>query len=267
MATTITENNFLPLNPQKHGTEIITLAIGKGGRRQTFMMHKEVLCKASSFFNRTLENGFREAIEAKITLADQDPIAFGVLYQYLYSGNVHKADFYTQERIPDDLLWLRTFKLADATMLQPLIHIAYDRLREAFNPKSLQAPTVVFLRELYDQEYPQEELAEYVVAHCAHCIHAGGLRPGWETWTKLIDSSAPFGVDVARQLVKLCAQDYNSGGHPQNDRHFDKEKMFPPRFEMENMLLETTQPVEGASGGEGEVAESENRDGGRDLSG
>lgn len=256
MSQTATIDTGFPLHPELHGTELITIRVGQAKWCRSFKVHKEVLCKSSKFFNGALHNGFKEDDEGTIKLDDQDPIAFSVLYHYLYSGSVQQADFYTKNRITDDVLWLRTFKLADATMMQPLLHIAYDRIRGLFKSSELRHPSVLFAHELYDPEYPQEKLAEYIVAHSAyfitHNLRFGAVSYDWQDWVKLIDSVAPFGLDVGRQVAKVGSRKYTGfKDHPDEDPRFDKYILFP----------NPPEPVEDMMVLEGEVPGAEKQDG------
>jgi hypothetical protein len=96
-----------PLPVILHGTDITTLNIGSGENARTFAMHKELLCTASPFFDAALKSQFKESSKNTLTMADVCPMAFAVLYTYLYSGQVKGASFYTHDMIPDDLFWLR----------------------------------------------------------------------------------------------------------------------------------------------------------------
>lgn len=140
-------------------------------------------------------------------------------------------------------------------MMQPLLHIAYDRIRELFTHSALRHPGILFAHELYDPEYPQEKLAEYIVAHSAFFIAHNlrfGSAYGWQDWVKLIDSVAPFGLDVARQLAKVCSNKYTgSKEHPQKDPRFDKDILFP----------HPPEPIEDTAALEGEVPGASKEDG------
>lgn len=228
MATALTSSADFPIDPEALGNEMITIEVGKGDSSRTYTMHKGVLCKASKYFVGALQRGFKESLENKVMLPEHDPLAFALLCDYLYSGAVRNAEYYTKGRIPSDVLWLRTFKLADATMIHSLVVIAYDRLIDAFNTTEYQVPSSPFAHELFHTDYPQDKLADYIVQHAAFCIWAGLDKEGWEPWTKIIDSVNLFGTHLARHLTKLCRHDYTGPKmHPSTISQFNTDTMFP----------------------------------------
>lgn len=223
-----TEDTAFPIHADDHGTEMTAIKVGRGMQAQEFKIHKSLLVKASPYFSGALTGDFKESSDSVIRLKGNDPTAFSVLYQYIYAGNVHAADFYSKGSIPDDLLWLRTFKLADATMVHPLLHLAYDRLRGEFSPNSRTVPSLGFINELFNEEYPQQDLEEYIAAHSAFWILSRSCGH-WKEWVMLMDAVPHYGVAVAKQVTRRQSPDYRgSKDHPTEDSHFDKDTLFPP---------------------------------------
>jgi hypothetical protein len=67
-------------------------------------------------------------MNSELNLPEDDPMAFEVLYQWLYSGRVLEADAYTGGVITNEILWLRVFKMADCRLVDGLMEIVYQRL-------------------------------------------------------------------------------------------------------------------------------------------
>lgn len=221
------EGALFPIHANEHGIEMTVVKVDLGKRSQEFKIHKSLLVKTSPYFARALTGEFKEATESVICLKEHDPIAFSVLYQYIYTGNVHAADFYSKGTIPDDLLWLRTFNISDATMVHPLLHIAYDRLRSEFSGTTRHVPSFSFISELFNAEYPQQDLEDYVAAHSAHWILSRSCGH-WKDWVVLMDAVPHYGVAVAKQMTKRQSPEYRaSKDHPTDDPHFDKDTLFP----------------------------------------
>ena len=257
--TTTTDDDkmeFFPLNPEDHGTDIVSIEVGHDQTKRVFKVHKAVLCKASPFFAKALSTGFKEEHTGVLKLPDHDAISFSVLYHYLYSGDVRDANHYTKNRIPDDVLWLRTFKLADATMLHSLLKISCDRLREFFNNNTVVAPSVLCAYELYNTDYPQPKLIEYIIAHSAWWIRAQAAD--WKPWVKLIESVKPFGHGLARHLAKTCSRSYTGEKeHPSTHSYFDTDNLFPDPAEPVGDDVKIESPALGSEYGDGEVEEEE----------
>jgi hypothetical protein len=85
------ESTF-PLSAAEQGSEITTVNVGTGLDLQTFKIHKNLLCKASKCFDGALNDGFMES-SGNINLPSDHPVAFEVLYQWLYSGFIREASF------------------------------------------------------------------------------------------------------------------------------------------------------------------------------
>ncbi len=78
-------------------------------------------------------------------------MAFALLYHFLYPGKMSDdTTFYTQSRIPGDVHWLRSLKLADFTLVRPLVLVAYERVRQIFSSNSNTIPSTALIEELFD---------------------------------------------------------------------------------------------------------------------
>lgn len=219
------KTSHFPIYIENHGMDMITIQVGRDEQSQSFAIHKGLLVEASPYFSNALLGEFKEAQQNTIELKDNDPIAFKVFYQYVYSGNVHGADFYTKGAIPDDVLWLRAFKLAHSTMAHDLLLIIYDRLRAEFSNATRTLPTLQFVAELCDQDEPQLELEEYVAAHAAYWIlHDCG---DWTAWVSVMEGVPDFALAVVRQIVKRKSSTHRGAEcHPSDDPLFDKHTLF-----------------------------------------
>jgi hypothetical protein len=215
-----------PIHVDDQGIDIVTIKVGSENQTQAFKIHKWALIKASPYFFNALAGTFKEASDDTIELAEDDPIAFKVLYHYIYSGNVHAANFYSRSLIPDDVLWLRTFKLVHATEVRSLLHIAYARLREEFSPNARTVPSIEFVAELFDPDCPYQELEDFISGHSAWWILNGCGQ--WTDWVALMDAVPLFGLAVAREIAKRKSGDFHgSKEHPVSDAVFDKDTLFP----------------------------------------
>ena len=212
-----------------HGKELVTVTVGDDKDQADFVVHKSLLCAASSYFSVALEEKFAESTAKTLTLKQHSPQAFEVLYQYIYTGVIHPATFYSPRDtlIGQDVLWLRVFRLADATMFHDLALIAYGRLRGLFNATVPRIPTETFIAELFDGEYPQARLQEYVVAHSAFWINKGDIRASFP-WTTLVRKSTAFDTEIAIQVIKLSSISYSgSCDHPSADKSFGLKTLYP----------------------------------------
>ena len=217
-------NSVFPKLSPAHGSETITVLVGNEYHARSFTIHKELLCAASKYFDGALNDGFKES-SSGLEMANDCPFAFEVLYQWLYSGYVKDhASWYTGDKIPADLLWLRLYKLADCRLVEPLVEIAYARLRLIFAPVKKIAPTTKFLTELYDETGP-EYLQRYVAFHTAYKINQGLDNAADRLqFNDALNKESGFGAAVASRLMDML---YSSSfqQHPAKMEEFDLHRV------------------------------------------
>jgi hypothetical protein len=216
-----------PMPADQHGNDIITLIIGTGESARTYSVHKELLCSASEYFRAALGTGFKEAADKTLTMQDECPIAFAVIYGFLYTGEVRHASFYTRNQVTDQVLWLRTVKLADKIFIHALIVIAYNRLRELFAWDKRLIPEPAFIKELYSDDTPMEKLQRYIVGHCFHHINQHGDED-WKEWKVALEAKEKFGLDIALHFAKVSANKFTGHkDHPASNAALNAEDLFP----------------------------------------
>ena len=218
------KSDGLPTKAHAHGLTAVTVRTGSFPS-QDFLIHKDLLCSASSFFKATLQGSFQESHTNLVNLVDHDPRAFEVLYQFLYTGRLIDAIFFKSTTMHDlevDVLWLRTLKLADYTLVYELRRAVYARLLSYFTAKEAKVPSFRFIRELYAEDNPLRKLTEYVVAHCSFWIGSGNEAGG--NWDNLLLWEPRFAQAVGLQLTRMLVKKPRSyPTHPATDRAFAPE--------------------------------------------
>ncbi|KAH0845579.1 hypothetical protein AYO21_05508 [Fonsecaea monophora] len=110
------------------GTEIYSFAdivlITVGKEKVKFGVHKEILVSQCSFFDKCLRGGMKEAQENAVTLWDDDPGAFGVLVEWMYTSRLDHL------RRPGGVL-VNAYVLADKYGMPALQNAIVDRFRVA----------------------------------------------------------------------------------------------------------------------------------------
>jgi BTB/POZ domain len=210
----------------QHGKEMATVKVGSGEQAQEFVIHKSLVCAASEYFRGALRSYFKESTNNTVTLEQECPLAFAVFYHFLYAGKVSEdTDFYTQSRVPEDVLWLRVLKLADFLLLHPLVVISYERIRQIFPNKTI-FPSRAFITELYD-DAPQEKIQRYIVAHSAYRI-LNDTTADWKLWKPVLEVKEAFGTAVAVQIAKTQSTAYlGYKGYPYQDPALYTDDLFP----------------------------------------
>jgi hypothetical protein len=211
----------------QYGNDIITLIMGAGESARTCFVRKELLCSASAYFRAAPGTAFKEAADKTLAMQDECPIAFAVTYGFLHTGEVRDAVFYTRNQINDQVLWLRTLKLADKIFLHPLIVVAYNRLRDLFAWNKRLIPEPVLIKELYSDDTPMEKLQRYVVGHCFHHIKQHSDED-WKEWEVALEAKEIFSMDPALHFAKVSANSFEGcEGHPSSNCALNAEELFP----------------------------------------
>lgn len=69
---------------QKLQSKPVEIVVGEGEEAQTFWVHRSFVCDRSDFFRGALEGGWRESIEQKIHLPEDDPKIFALYLHLIY---------------------------------------------------------------------------------------------------------------------------------------------------------------------------------------
>jgi hypothetical protein len=224
MPSASVEPSQTPIPARQHGSEIVTVTVGMEPSTQSFRVHKDLLCAVSDYFSNSFQKSFKESVDAKVELPEQCPYAFTVLYHYVYCGQVFNAEYYSENLVPADALWLRALKLADYTGVQPLAVAAYEKLRAMFSSYQCTTPTLTFIDELYDDISPAF-LQRYMAGHAVSCIGPNQHFGNSVDWAQLFESTPQFAVDFAVRCASITSQEWQY--HPDTDTDLSIQSVYP----------------------------------------
>ncbi|KAK3619783.1 hypothetical protein LTR56_023797 [Elasticomyces elasticus] len=81
---------------------IVTISVGKGSEVREFSVHEELLCRHSDFFKAALNGSrWREGLEGKVSLPEEEPEFFEGFQAFLYSGFIFTNDPAQKEEADD----------------------------------------------------------------------------------------------------------------------------------------------------------------------
>jgi hypothetical protein len=89
------------------GTDMVTIEVSEGPDRKQFLIHKNLICRESTFFRSSFEGAFIETSRQHLKLPQDYPDVFEAFCDWLYSRQIRDPIVYTANHIPDDLFWLR----------------------------------------------------------------------------------------------------------------------------------------------------------------
>jgi hypothetical protein len=80
-------------------TRPVEVIVGKNEDKQTFWIHRGIVCERSAFFKGALGGTWREAIDQKIHLPEDDPKIFALYQHLIYNGTLPTRG-YPEEECP-----------------------------------------------------------------------------------------------------------------------------------------------------------------------
>ncbi|CZR67165.1 uncharacterized protein PAC_17064 [Phialocephala subalpina] len=101
------------------GTEIVEINVGKGPNQRLFRVYQKRLCDKVPYFQKIFEGGWKESIEKKVTLEDDDPASFDRLLLWVYTGVIPKIEWFDKsgEKLAATRAILNLYVLADKLSL------------------------------------------------------------------------------------------------------------------------------------------------------
>lgn len=85
------------------GTEMITIEFSEGRETKQFQIHKNLICRESTFFSSSFEGSFIGSSRRHLKLPEDYPEIFEAFRDWLCSRQIREPTTYTAKHIPDDL--------------------------------------------------------------------------------------------------------------------------------------------------------------------
>jgi hypothetical protein len=174
-----------PLPASKHGLSMITVIVGANTEWpvRTFTVHKNLLCRASDYFDGALNGPFLENSKNELVLADDCPTAFEVLYHWLYTGFFYEQTFPTRAEKGHgsedgiywywELYWLEIYQFAECRLISHLQEHAINQFRPSYDSQNSLVPCRAFVERLFVHDSGLALLQEYFVGHIAFWLLEG----------------------------------------------------------------------------------------------
>jgi hypothetical protein len=127
-----------------------------GTEKTPWILHENVLCQYSNFFRKAFQGKFLEASKKTMTLEEDDPVVFGHLIEWMYTGHLvcnrpHKTEDWNHL-----LDWCRLEILADKLGLSELQKAAITQFKKCdemdeFDKNCTQIEVIEFIYGHYDE--------------------------------------------------------------------------------------------------------------------
>jgi hypothetical protein len=177
----------------------VKIIVSEAPNQQTFVVHKELLCFHSPFFERAFYGNLKENKTQKMHLDDVEGPVFGLLVAWVYKEKIEVEDPQDQDSCTpfepsNTLLFAKLWKFAERCMMPTLQNAAMDKL---------------LMSLFYLTPDTMLKLAQYAYLHDAELIKRVIVRDFcWRSNDKLFNEvigkiPAAMVVDVAKILKRF----------------------------------------------------------------
>lgn len=153
---------------RKLGNEIVQLVVGTD--RETFSVHKKLLCSISQFFDKALNGSFEEASSNQIDLSEYHPSIVSMFISWLYTQDLGFNTYYVDEISGVNTL-IDLYAFADAKRCNALKNEVMDTLQDGLYLRNLclclHHVELVFEKTCTDEEAP---IRCFLVAAITHGV-------------------------------------------------------------------------------------------------
>ena len=208
------------LGSNYHGDQTASIILGKGDDSKTFVIHTKILTSTSKFFKEALRS-CKGDNKNKILLGDHCPLAFEVVYRYLYSGDIWDTKF-KRGGLRTDCFWFRIFNIAHLTDLDDLTKGVYTYIKHKIFCTWDTLPSQPFVHELYEHDCKHYPLRQYIIAVYAYnMFHISRRDQNASSMNYLLRREPRFAREVLRQIILLGDPSCTCWKDPKQNPRFD----------------------------------------------
>ncbi len=185
----------------ERGTQTVKLIVGPENDQKEFVIHKDLLCATSEFFQRAFSGRFTEGQTQEMRLPEDDPQVFSFFCDWLYEGaNAWKGRSFeaAAETWHQDFFWLKLYRMGDRMMLPAVQVLAYSSLADVFDSRTPKIPSRDFVYSLFNEDSPFA-MEMYVVEHVAYWLPKTRNK---DEWAELFPIHERFGLEMALAMVR-----------------------------------------------------------------
>jgi hypothetical protein len=164
-------------------------------------LYKDLLCKASSFFDRAFRGSFREAVSRTLDLLNDNADSFDIFIAWLYKGN----KFLLRSPDGNDTIfkYLKLYVLGSRLLILNLENVVIDVIYSYLWTESNRCPSLQHVRYLYDNTECGYKMRILLVERVAAGLLSEMLEGSFpEEWQDTLSSSARLGCDIVRTIYE-----------------------------------------------------------------
>lgn len=199
---------------------IVTVLVGPAEVK--WCLHENLLSATSGFFKSAFNSGFKEATDDKITMPEDDPVAFELFVRYLYTKtltpdvgglNILTPPMGPNERGrpgPSIQDYLRLYVLASKIIVEELENACVD-IVHSFYKIGTRRPDIKDVQYVYENTMPECGMRKLLKEKLALGLFRGKQNnPMTGEWRDILNVTEDLGHDI---LVEICSYNWITGGN------------------------------------------------------
>lgn len=184
-----------------HGELITTVVVGRGKHAKNFAIHRQLLRNESPKFDRLLSEERQDVVH----LEDECPIAFAVVYHYLYSGSIWEVNFYPNKKDEDDAFWFRAYKASTALEMKELQTLIFAVIVVClWGSQGTRLPSNGFVSLLFDgKEGHFQHVRDFIIDVSGYSFVTGNLESKFTLarWINRLEGNESYAAAV---MIRVC---------------------------------------------------------------
>lgn len=173
---------------------------------EQYGVHKIILIRGSGFFKKALNDAsqFREAVENKMNLDEEDPILVEIMLRHLYSHAYLKD----HPSPPDITLQLhaRMYAMADRYGMEDLRQLVREQFENLQRTDYAKDDFATVIREVYTSTPDLDRgLRDLVVKQSTACFAEVSAKPDF---FKMMAETGTFGVDLVKAIKNHASRKF-----------------------------------------------------------
>lgn len=138
----------------KLGLEVVTITVGSGEAAKKYVIHKNVLCSKSEFFQKMFSNGFLESTELVAHLPEDHPETFEVFLGWIYRDIIEPSPG------KETFQYRRLFFFAEKYNMVTLMDLVMDKMVE-FHKQNNNMLSIHLIDLVYKQTHQTSRFRLY----------------------------------------------------------------------------------------------------------
>ncbi|KUI67481.1 hypothetical protein VM1G_03303 [Cytospora mali] len=193
---------------------VVTILVGPRGTK--WCLHENLLSGVSDFFKAAFNSGFKESLEGKMAMPEDDPYAFELFVRWLYIRTVMPEAVTCSRTTANALLsrhfttgvaapcirdYLHLYVLASKLLIEDLENACVGMVY-AYYGEGMRRPGIKDVQYIYDNTMPGSGMRKLLRERLALGLFRGRQNnPVTAGWREIMNETPDLGFDVVSEIA------------------------------------------------------------------